>query len=345
MENIIISGTHTHSAPGGFLEYLLYDLPSLGFVEDTYVALVEGICKSISRAHMNMRQGRIFLAETEVQDANINRSPSAYVLNPKKERMNYRQNVDKKLVQLSLEDIDGNLLGAFNWFAVHPVSMNNTNKFVSSDNVGYASILLEKDQNPEALVGKGSFVGAFASTNLGDVSPNIMGPVCQVTGNQCDPLSSKCPRGEGPCVASGPGKDIFESTKIIATRIYKAASSLLKSSNRKEIIGPVQFILQNINMTTQKGQFVDPISSSIQNYKGCTPSVGYSFAAGTTDGPGSFLFEQGTRTDNELWNLLRDFVAEPSKEDILCHGSKPIFLMTGGAKFPYEWTPKVVRIN
>lgn len=58
--------------------------------------------------------------------------------------------------------------------------MNNTNKFVSSDNVGYASILLEQEYNYNDLVGKGNFVGAFCSANLGDVSPNIMGPKCQV---------------------------------------------------------------------------------------------------------------------------------------------------------------------
>lgn len=58
--------------------------------------------------------------------------------------------------------------------------MNSSNKFVSSDNVGYASILLEQEYNPLDLVGKGSFVGAFCSANLGDVSPNIKGPKCQV---------------------------------------------------------------------------------------------------------------------------------------------------------------------
>lgn len=58
--------------------------------------------------------------------------------------------------------------------------MNNTNKFVSSDNVGYASITLEQEYNHDDPVGKGAFVGAFCSANLGDVSPNLNGPRCQV---------------------------------------------------------------------------------------------------------------------------------------------------------------------
>lgn len=69
----------------------------------------------------------------------------------------------------------------FAHFSVHATSMNSTNKFVSSDNVGYASLLLEQEFNHDQLVGKGSFVGAFCSANLGDVSPNIMGPKCQVS--------------------------------------------------------------------------------------------------------------------------------------------------------------------
>lgn len=46
------------------------------------------------------------------------------------------------------------LLGSIQWFPVHPTSMNNTNNLVSSDNVGYASILLEEHINNGTLPGK-----------------------------------------------------------------------------------------------------------------------------------------------------------------------------------------------
>ena len=49
---------------------------------------------------------------------------------------------------------NGQPLGVINWFAVHPTSMNNTNHLVSSDNVGYASILFEKRVNKNEMVGK-----------------------------------------------------------------------------------------------------------------------------------------------------------------------------------------------
>lgn len=49
---------------------------------------------------------------------------------------------------------DDKPLGIINWFAVHPTSMNNTNHLVSSDNVGYASILFEKMMNNNGTIGK-----------------------------------------------------------------------------------------------------------------------------------------------------------------------------------------------
>lgn len=42
-DNVIISGTHTHGAPGGFLMHLLYDISILGFVPQTFEALANGV--------------------------------------------------------------------------------------------------------------------------------------------------------------------------------------------------------------------------------------------------------------------------------------------------------------
>lgn len=43
VQNVIISGTHTHSTPGGFMEHLLFDITILGHVKQTFEGLVEGI--------------------------------------------------------------------------------------------------------------------------------------------------------------------------------------------------------------------------------------------------------------------------------------------------------------
>ncbi|KAJ8676460.1 hypothetical protein QAD02_012247 [Eretmocerus hayati] len=220
--NVMISGTHTHSSPGGFMMDVLFDLSTYGFVKESFNALVNGITQSISKAHSNIVPGRIFISRGEVLDANINRSPQAYLNNPQEERDKYKYNVDKDLVQIQFIADDGRPIGVINWFAVHPTSMNNTNHLVSSDNVGYASVLFEKRINKNAMVGKGEFVAAFASTNLGDVSPNTRGPKCEFSRKSCSDHYT-CSGKKEMCFASGPGKDMFESTSIIAHKIFEEA--------------------------------------------------------------------------------------------------------------------------
>lgn len=77
------------------------------------------------------------------------------------------------MVQLNFISDDGKPMGVLNWFAVHPTSMNNTNHLISGDNKGAASQMFEREMNSNYVTGKGPFVAAFASTNLGDISPNI----------------------------------------------------------------------------------------------------------------------------------------------------------------------------
>lgn len=70
----------------------------------------------------------------------------------------YKYDVDKMLTQIQFIGADDKPLGVLNWFAVHPTSMNNTNHLVSSDNMGYASILFEKMMNNNDAVGKVSLL-------------------------------------------------------------------------------------------------------------------------------------------------------------------------------------------
>lgn len=95
-------------------------------------------------------------------------------------------------------------------------------------------------------------------------------------------------------------------------------------------------------MSRQSVTYYNSKFKKYQNVTGCLPAMGYSFAAGTTDGPGAMDFAQGTTSDNPFWNAVRDFMAEPSPQDIACHGKKPILVATGRAVFPYFWQPAIV---
>jgi hypothetical protein len=67
--------------------------------------------------------------------------------------------------------------------------------------------------------------------------------------------------------------------------------------------------------------------------EGCFAAMGYSFAAGTTDGAGADTFKQSTRSTNPLSNTLTRVVAPPTERQIACQGSKPILFSFGEVKY------------
>lgn len=152
------------------------------------------------------------------------------------------------LTQIRFIGADNRPIGVLNWYSVHATSMNNKNKLVSSDNVGYASILLEKALDSGSLIGHGKVVAAFASTNLGDSSPNTNGAHCTVTGQKCDVLTSQCPKSDGVCMGRGPGVDDLESCRIIGKKLFDGAMKVLNSGAGIEVTGNVNYIHQFINM-------------------------------------------------------------------------------------------------
>ncbi|XP_030892124.1 neutral ceramidase-like [Leptonychotes weddellii] len=110
-DNIILSGTHTHSGPAGFFQYTMFVIASEGFSNRTFEYMVTGIVKSIEMAHKNMKPGKIFINKGIVEGAQINRSPSSYLQNPESERARYSSNTDKEMVVLKMEDLNGAELG------------------------------------------------------------------------------------------------------------------------------------------------------------------------------------------------------------------------------------------
>ncbi|KAJ0704470.1 putative ceramidase [Helianthus annuus] len=135
-KNVAISGIHTHAGPGGYLQYVVYIVTSLGFVRQSFDALVDGIEQSIMRAHENLHPGSIL-------DVGVNRSPSAYLNNPAAERAKYKYDVDKEMTLLKFVDDQWGPVGSFNWFATHGTSMSRTNELISGDNKGTVARLME----------------------------------------------------------------------------------------------------------------------------------------------------------------------------------------------------------
>src|ERR1700753_3780562 len=52
--NVAVTGTHSHSGPGAWLNYLLPQITSKGFDKQSYRAIVDGAILSIQRAHTSL---------------------------------------------------------------------------------------------------------------------------------------------------------------------------------------------------------------------------------------------------------------------------------------------------
>jgi neutral ceramidase len=309
-DNVLLSATHTHSGPGGFSHYALYNLTILGYDKQNFDAIVDGIYQSIVRAHDNLAPGSIRITSGELLDASINRSPEAYLRNPSTERSGYTQDTDKRMTLLRLRGDDGSEVGLINWFAVHGTSMGNDNLLISGDNKGHASYLFEKLKGTSYTATR-TFVAAFAQSNEGDVTPNIYGGT------------------------NGGGANDFESTELSARKQFNLAKTLYDSASAP-LTGGVDFRLTYVKM--------DEVQVAPQYTDGfwrptCEAAIGDSMLAGAEDGPG-FGKEGATCEEiQDLWGVFNCtfFTTE-------CQGEKPITLETG-TMTPYPWTPEVLPLQ
>jgi neutral ceramidase len=122
-DNIAFVGTHQHSGVGGFLENLLPQITALGYVKETADAIVTGTVRAVTQAHESLRPGQLSVGNTTILDANINRSPTAYLANPAEERERYQYDQDKDMSLLRFDDESGTARGFISFFAVHGTSL------------------------------------------------------------------------------------------------------------------------------------------------------------------------------------------------------------------------------
>ncbi|XP_063949298.1 neutral ceramidase 2-like [Daucus carota subsp. sativus] len=385
-ENVAISGTHTHAGPGGYLQYVVYIITSLGFVPQSFEAILTAIELSIVQAHENLKPGSIFINQGDLVNGGVNRSPSAYLFNPPEERARYAQNVDTQMTLLKFVDgKSGKSIGAFNWFATHGTSMSRDNKLISGDNKGAAARFFEdwfssstnstsirqnyfnNKFNKKAFIQKASeikatggqpcgnstsqeskvrkndgtrFVGAFCQSNVGDVSPNVLGAFCTDSGLPCDFNHSSCHGNDLLCVGRGPGyPDETLSTQIIGERQFQKAVDLFTSA-KEELTGKIDYRHVYLNFTD-----IEVELEGNKVVKTCPAALGPGFAAGTTDGPGAFGFQQGDTKINKFWKKLRDVLKEPSQYQVECQKPKSVLLDTGEMSWPYAWAPAILPIQ
>jgi len=297
-KNVLLSGNHTHSSPGGNSHYAMYNLAIGGFDEENFSCVVNGIYESILKASNNLERGDVHINAGDLDGAGWNRSPVPYELNPQIERDLYQcNNTNKKMTLLKFVSDSGDEIGTLNWFATHGTNLGNENKLISGDNKGYASWRFEKGKGTNYKIDK-TFVAAFAQTEMGDVSPNIpWGP----------------PDGEHD----------FEHLEIIGNKQYEKAVDLYNSATRK-LDTDLDYRHTHVNFSEIT------LNPPFDEHEGvtstCAPAIGLSKVAGSTeDGPGLFIIKEGMNM-GKLIKLVLKLIDNQGNE---CHKEKQIVLFAG----------------
>ena len=300
-DNIALVGTHQHSGVGGYLEDLLPQLTALGYVNESAQAIIDGSVRAVKMAHENLEPGYIGLGNTTILNANRNRSPTAYLANPADERAKYQYDQDKAMSLLRFDDKNGNARGFLSFFPVHGTSIYENNTLVSSDNKGYAAYLYESLVEPDSLPGNVSFIAGFSNANVGDTSPNTLGAYCESPGEPwdgqpCEAEHSTCGNkteqchGRGPAFTESPYG--FASNALIGQYQFEGAQTIMNGA-LSNVSGVVRWVHTYLDMANHT--FTLPNGTQA---KTCPAAMGYSFAGGTTDGPGAFDFVQGDNSSH-----------------------------------------------
>ncbi|KAH6982013.1 neutral ceramidase precursor [Ilyonectria sp. MPI-CAGE-AT-0026] len=347
--NVAVTGTHSHAGPGGWYNYLLPQITTLGFSKETYQAIVDGAVLSIKRAHESLQEGYLGVSTAEVEDAAINRSLWSYLNNPAAERAKYSASVDTTLTLLRFQRASDNKnIGVLTWLPVHGTSLLGNNTHVAGDNKGVAAWMFEREMESEDSAADG-FVAGFSQANVGDTTPNTLGAYCDDgSGSQCSLENSTCADGlSQSCHGRGPEFRKLDlgvsSCYEIGRRQYVGAREAYDTSSTAVVGSTVKSFHFYHDMSFWEFKLPDGSTG-----KTCPAALGYSFAAGTSDWPGFFDFTQADSGDpdaNPVWAAVSGLLRTPTAAQKACQGSKPILLDVGEMSEPYPWSPNIVDIQ
>lgn len=324
-DSVMLTAQHTHSAPGGYSHFGLYNMATPGFVPEVYQTVVNGIVESIVEADADLKPGKLRLGKSSFEPSKevaFNRSVKAYNMNPEVKTPIRKDEsdaaVDREMTMLFIEDEEGNPRGAINWFGVHTTSVSNDNTRICSDNKGYAAKYLE-----EAFMKKGNpdFVAAFAQKPAGDVSPNWI-------------LDKKKKWTRGKF------EDDFESAKFNGRLQYDAAiESIANATPISEDNSALDHALAYVDF---RNVIVAPQFAWGDSDARTGPAChGVAFFSGTKEGPGmdpavaklAITLSGGVRAaELASTKLMRPEKAKPILDKYKIQGKKDILIEAGECK-------------
>lgn len=314
--NIMISATHTHSAPGGYSHYMMYNLNSYGFVEEVLNHYIKNISESIIEANKNLKKSDLYFNYGEIpidQNVAFNRSIEAYNLNKDVDKLQNNETnkaLDRNMYQLQINNKDNKLEAIINWFSVHCTNVHSDNFLIHPDNKGIASDKFEKDM---LLQGNKSFISAFAQGSCGDITPNYK-----------EYKDIPFTRGEF--------EDDYKSAEYNGNIQYEQAKKLFNLEEKLKLSGNIDYIHSYIDFSNIK---IDPEFSNGEEIKTSSASIGVSMIAGTKEGPGitqnlkKIVEKASLAIYKTHYSRLSKEQKEKFKEKIKSQGNKIIFADLG----------------
>jgi neutral ceramidase len=328
--NVLLAAQHTHSAPGGYSHYLLYNLTIPGFQPQVFEKYVSGTVAAILQAESNLKPAEMRYAEADFDpytEVAFNRSLAAFNANKEISQAFGEHEahlaIDRTMKLLRFDEYRKDKkaasqpLGVMNWFGVHTTSLSNDNSKICYDNKGYAADYLEQHlrqqyENPQIIT-------AFNQDTAGDVSPNFVWD-----------KKKKWMRGKY--------EDDFKSARFNGKLQYeKAQEAFERAAQQKAISGNIDYALTFVNFAHVA---IDPQFVEGKTGLRTMPSAqGISFFEGTKEGPGmpktlttlAKLLIGGGRLYERLFTYRRADAETRRMIDLKyeLHGKKHIFMESG----------------
>jgi len=182
---LMLSGTHTHSAPGNYFSSNFYNSfasGKSGFDHDLFEFLANKIAHAVVDACRNRRPAKIATGTTEIYGMTRNRSIEPYLANFEDSGRDVSRDPLKAvnpvltMVRIDLMDDEGNYrpAGAFSSFSIHPTVVPYWNDFYTADVFGYISGELEADLRQREGTTPWPMVHAAVNCTHADNSPNYV---------------------------------------------------------------------------------------------------------------------------------------------------------------------------
>ncbi len=322
-KNVVLSATHTHSGPGGYFTcWGLNAAMGMGFCEDNFHTIVNGIVESVKKAHNNLAAGKIYLGSgyssyKPGERYGWNRSLSAYLLNPKETLENYKtqdgayDTTNRRMTVLKFVREDGEEVGMYNWAAVHTHVSGQKLKLINGDSKGYAAYLFEKDHGTDYQSDE-TFVAAFDMNDAGDSSGNLP--------EDADSYDDADLNENG----GYPGDGIHDYERMIkrAKTQHSLARDIYDNAN-EELTGAVEFRQMYVNfpgfrvnpdfIAFNEVRYHDPeiVDENIANCRLCEPIAGLGMLSGSTEDSVGLIPDEGQAREVTDNRSFMEFIEDP----------------------------------